>query len=151
MIQVRRGTAEDIDALVDMGGRFFAFSAFSGFIPYDADAVGASLSAIVDQGALFVATCDEQLIGGIVGMLSPVWFNQNARTATELAWWVDEEYRHTSAGIKLYRAFEQWATEQGADAIVMSDLVIRDAAPAENLFKKLGFTTVERSHIKKVT
>lgn len=150
MTLVRRGTIEDIDALVDMGGRFFAFTAFSGFIPFDPDAVRTALIALLDGGVVFVAEREQQIVGGIVGMASSVWFNQNARTATELGWWVDEQYRHTSAGIKLYRAFEAWAVEQGADAIVMSDLVIRDVAPAENLFKKLGFTTVERSHVKKV-
>lgn len=150
MIQVRRGTIEDIDALVEMGGRFFAFSAFSGFIPYDADAVRTGLTGLLEHGVVLVADCDGQLVGGIVGAMAPVWFNKDTRAATELAWWVNEDFRHTSAGIKLYRAFEQWAKDQGAHAIVMSDLVIRGVAPAENLFRKLGFTTVERSHVKKV-
>lgn len=150
MTQVRRGTIEDIDALVDMGERFFAFSAFSEFTPLDPDSVRNSLLSLLDGGVVFVAEHEQQIVGGIVGMMTSVWFNQNVRTATELAWWVDEEHRTTSAGIKLYRAFESWAAEQGAQAIVMSDLVIRGAAPAENLFMKLGFTTVERSHVKKV-
>jgi GNAT superfamily N-acetyltransferase len=150
MTQVRRGTIEDIDALVDMGGRFFAFSAFSEFVPFDPDAVRAGLIALLDGGVVFVAEREHQIVGGIVGAMTSVWFNPDARTATELGWWVDEEHRTTSAGIKLYRAFEAWAKEQGAHAIVMSDLVIRGVAPAENLFMKLGFTTVERSHVKKV-
>lgn len=150
MIQVRRGTTEDIDALVEMGGRFFTYSAFSGFIKFEKEAARASLNVLVDTGIILVAVHDDQIVGGIAGVIAPIWFNQGARTATELAWWVDDEFRCTSAGIKLYRAFEQWAKAQDVDAIVMSDLIVSNSAPAEKLFQKLGFTTVERSHVKRI-
>jgi RimJ/RimL family protein N-acetyltransferase len=156
MCTIRRATPDDLDALADMGEQFFAFSAFGKAISYDRDAARAAIeryarpSTMLTEapGVVFVADVDGQVVGGLVGFVGPVWFNPEARVATELAWWVAESHRGGRAALKLYRAFEAWADERDAQVIVMSDLVVDGETPAAKLFEKLGYATVERAHIK---
>lgn len=157
MCTIRPATADDIDALVEMGERFFAYSAFSKVISFNREAARAMIAVLVEPGTLLtasgnvvlVAEHEGKVIGGIAGTLTGTWFNPYARVATELAWWMDEAHRGGTAAIRLYRAFEAWASEMGADAIVMSDLVVDGETPAARLFEKLGYATVERAHIKR--
>lgn len=156
MCTIRPATPEDINALTDMGAQFFAYSAFGKVVRFDRDAARDAIAHYATPGTMLtgstsvvlVATQGEEILGGIVGFLGPMWFNPATRCATELAWWVAEEHRGGTAAIKLYRAFERWADEQGADVIVMSDLVVDGETPAAKLFEKLGYATVERAHIK---
>lgn len=156
MCTIRPARSEDLDALADMGAQFFAYSAFAKAVPYDRDAARAAIASYAapgtmltaPSGVVLVAEADGEIVGGLVGFIGPMWFNPSARIATELAWWVAESHRGGTAAIKLYRAFEAWADEQGADVIVMSDLVIDGETPAARLFEKLGYATVERAHIK---
>ena len=157
MCKIRQANPDDYDALSAMGERFFAYSAFANAIPFDREAVRDVLARLGEGDSLLpeatatvlVAEDKGEIVGGIVGVLTAAWFNPQSRIATELAWWVTEAHRGGTAGIKLYRAFEKWAEAHKADAIVMSDLVIDGETPAAQLFEKLGYVTVERSHIKK--
>lgn len=152
MCQIRPATHDDIDALLAMGEKFFLFSRFAQFANFDRDTARASITALIgaEVGVCLVAVIDGEVVGGIVGALAPLWFAPTCLSATEFAWWVSEEHRGGTAGIKLLRAFEQWAKNKGAAMVSMSDLVIEGATPAGRLFEKLGYTVIERSHVKKV-
>lgn len=135
-----------------MGEKFFVFSHFAQFADFNRDTARASITALIgaEVGVCLVAAIDGEVVGGIVGALAPLWFAPTCLSATEFAWWVSEEHRGGTAGIKLLRAFEQWAKNKGAAMVSMSDLVIEGATPAGRLFEKLGYTVIERSHVKKV-
>jgi GNAT superfamily N-acetyltransferase len=156
MCTIRPAGPDDLDALADMGERFFAYSPFGQAVRYDRDAARAAIAHHATPGTMLtesnsvvlVAEAKGEIVGGFVGFVGPVWFNPAARVATELAWWVAESHRGGSAAIKLYRAFEAWADARGVDVIVMSDLVVDGETPAARLFEKLGYVTVERAHIK---
>lgn len=104
----------------------------------------------MQTGIVLVATIDHEIVGGIVGAVAPLWFNPTIRIASELSWWVSEEHRGGTVGVKLLWAFEAWAKEQGAAVVSMSDLVIGGEMPAGRLLEKLGYVATERTHIKKV-
>jgi len=89
-----------------------------------------------------------EIIGGIAGLTSPLWFSPQVLFAVEIAWWVREDHRGGTAGIKLLRAFEGWAKSIGCKAVCLSDLIINNTSPAGALFGKLGYSVLERSHIK---
>ncbi len=157
MCTIRNADPDDLDVLADMGEKFFAYSAFAKVVPFDRDAVREAIGVYARPGTMLtlpdslvlVAEVDDEIVGGLVGLIGPMWFNPAARVATELAWWVAEEHRGSSAAIRLYRAFEAWAWDRNADMIVMSDLVIDGETPAARLFEKLGYATVERAHMKR--
>jgi GNAT superfamily N-acetyltransferase len=150
MATIRHAQSEDLDALIDMGAHFFGYSEFSRFATFDKDAARASLLAIMQTGVVMVAEVEGEIAGGIVGVLAPLWFNPAFLAATECAWWVKEEFRGGTTGVKLLWAFEEWAKQSGAAMVAMSDLVINGEMPAGRLFEKLNYVAVERSHVKKV-
>lgn len=146
---VRRAIPADVDQLVELGARFFEASPFSEVAAYDSGAVRALVEGAMRDGVVLVALDGVSVVGGIMGVLRGPWFAPSAPCAIELAWWVDEHARGT-AGVRLYRAFEAWALEQGALAMVMSDLVVGGETPAAALYERLGYTLAERSHIKRL-
>lgn len=152
MCQIRPATHDDLDALLAMGEKFFSFSRFAQFAIFDRDTARASITALIDAevGVCLVAVIDGEVIGGIVGALSPLWFAPTCLSATEFAWWVSEEHRGGMAGVKLLRSFEQWAKDKGAAMVSLSDLIINGETPAGRLLENLGYLAIERSHVKRV-
>lgn len=146
---IRHATADDLDALVALGERFHAASPFATVAAYEPDAVRALVAEAMRVGVVLVAAEDGAIVGGLMGVRQGPWFAPSAPCAVELAWWVDEPARGT-AGVRLYRAFEVWAREQGVSAVVMSDLVVNGEPSTGALFDRLGYTMTERSHIKRI-
>lgn len=147
---IRHATAADLTPLVALGSRFFEASPFATIAAFDAAAVRALVEQAMAGGVVLVATDDDgAVVGGIMGTITGPWFAPTVPCAVEVAWWVDEHARGM-VGIRLYRAFEAWAREQGARAVVMSDLVTGGEAPAGVLYNRLGYTLAERSHIKRL-
>lgn len=152
MSMIRKAVPEDLDTLIQMGERFFAYSRFANVVAFDRETVRASLDALIgsDTSLVLVAVVDGQIIGGIAGTLAPLWFAPGMLSATEFAWWIDEAHRGGVSAVRLLRAFEQWAKTRGAAVVSMSDLVIDGQTPAGSLFDRLGYVVVERSHVKRI-
>lgn len=156
MCTVRRAKPADLDTLTEMGERFLAYSPLAAVVGAQPDALRATLSALISSDTMLapgnalvlVAERDGDIIGALVALLTPVWFAPRSRIATELAWWVDEAHRGGKAALKLHDAFEQWALASGAQAQVLSDLVIDGEAPAGKIIERLGYRLAERAHLK---
>jgi GNAT superfamily N-acetyltransferase len=150
MYTIRQAHINDVPVLALMGEKFYQYSEFHKFVPYDPESAASKLAQLILTGFLYVAEHDEDgIVAGLAGTMTTLWFNANLPVASELAWWVEEKHRKSPVGIRLYKAFEKWAYERGVYTVIMSDLIIDDNAPAEKLFKKLGFSVVERGHIKR--
>lgn len=147
---VRHATVADIDALIEMGKDFLAYSAYGKSIQMDHDQMAQGLCAVLDDGVILVAERGGEIIGGLVGKMSNVWFNPNIKVAAELGWWVKPEHRGSKLSIKLLREFERWGKAQGASFIALTDLVIGNETPVARLFEKLDYALVERAHLKGV-
>lgn len=149
MAIIRAGTEEDLDQLVELGRRFLHASPYGAFTGIDEKRLRNMLLAVLEHGALFVAVEDELVTGAIAGQVVPLWFG-NVPVAAELAWWVDPVLRGRPSAIGLLRAFERWGAERGAVGVVLSDLLVAGEAPAGELFERLGYEVMERSHFKKL-
>ena len=148
MTAIRPATAADIAPLVAMGERFYHRSPFAAAVAYSPDAVANIIAEVMDVGVALVAESGGVVVGGIMGICRAPWFSDDL-CAIEMAWWVDDAARGTT-GVRLHRAFEQWAQGQGAAAVVLSDLVLADTAPAGPLYDRLGYACAERSHIRRL-
>jgi len=150
MRQIRYATVADINSLIEMGKDFLSYSEHGKSVEFDHDQIAQGLCAVLDSGVIFIAEIDGQIIGGLVGCMSTLWFAPSTKIAVEMAWWIKPEHRGNKFSIKLLQEFERWGIKMGAKQIVMSDLVIDGDTPAGRLFEKLGYVLVERSHIKGV-
>jgi hypothetical protein len=84
----------------------------------------------------------------LAAMMTTVWYSPSTKMAHEMMWWVNEENRGTIASIKLIKAYENWARENGADLIAMCDLVIEGQEPVGTTLNRLGYEMSERTYIK---
>ena len=147
---IRKAGVPDVDAIVAMAGPFLNYSQFTDYTEIERDDVVFGICNLIDNGIVFVAEKEGQIVGCICGIITNFWFARNTKVAAELGWWVNEEHRGSTASIRLLQAFENWAKEHGVKVITMSDLVINGNTPVGPIYKKLGYEFVERAHIKGV-
>lgn len=145
---IRRATQADVLPLAAMGREFILASGFCktlGASP-KCDLAGV-LAVLVENPAacVFVADDDGRVVGGIVAMEAPLWFDQDTIVASELAWWVDPQHR--KCGLRLLDAFEAWAADRGL-ATTVSDIVA--SADASKVYERRGYSCVERSFARGV-
>jgi RimJ/RimL family protein N-acetyltransferase len=128
---VRRATAEDIDALLDLyeavaaEGRYIARE-----LPVDRDSLRPTwVDSIGDQdGAWFVAEVDGQIVGSA---------SIQGRGVAHLGMQVARSHRGRGIGSSLLEASIGWAREAGAHKIALEVWPHNEAAIA--LYEKFGF------------
>lgn len=147
---VREATKKDVQAIAKMAEPFIGYSDYSEFVKPSLEEVRESIESMIDVGKVFVAVEEEQIVGVMVGMLTHPWLSPSTIVATEMAWWVNENHRGGRTAFRLLKAFEDWAKENRAAVVAMSDLVIKGEAPLGTMLQRLGYTTVERSHVKRI-
>jgi hypothetical protein len=147
---IRKATPDDIADIIEMGQKFIAYSEFRGFVHPSVAEMAQTVAGIIQNGVLFVIDEDGKAVGMLAGILTPFWMSPTNVIATELLWWVNEESRAGRGGIMLVKAFEEWAREQNAVAVSISDLIIQGESPVGALVGRMGYRMVERSHIKEL-
>lgn len=147
---LRQACAEDVPGITRLARPFLQVSDFGRWFSLSQERVELALRRLVSDtatGAIgFVLERDERIVGAIVGRLAAPWFDDSARVATELGWWVEPEHR--GQGATLLRGFESWARDQKADCVGLSDLLHTNASPAGTLLERYGYELVERSWVK---
>lgn len=83
--------------------------------------------------------------GMIVGMADSPHFSDE-KAATELAWWMDEEYRRGRDSIDLMKAYEEWARRIGATVTQMA--LLSSSPDVSKLYEKSGYSLTERTYVK---
>ena len=147
-MSIRRATVDDLDAIVDMGQRFIAFGPLGKYVTADREQLRAGVAAFLQVGAWFLAEINGRTVGMLACAVAPMWFAPHILVAHELAWWVDEEARGSSAAIRLVRAYEEWAHEQGAHVVAMSQLVAENGEQVGRMLRKLGYEPSEMTYVK---
>ena len=96
---------------------------------------------------IFVIDVGGEIEGALVGLLSELYMSHTVQ-ATELAWFVSKDYRGKPSSLKLIKAFEKWAKENGANQIGMGD--IDGIASLEKLYNRLGYKRAESVYLKEL-
>jgi RimJ/RimL family protein N-acetyltransferase len=85
---------------------------------------------------------DENTIAGVfIGSISEFYFG-NDRLASDLLWYVGEEYRGTRIGIRLLKEFQKWATEQNVDRIQVGISSGMSMERTGALLERMGFSQI---------
>ena len=136
---VRRAALDDLEAVVEWGRKFHAYSPWGKRVPIeDADwRQTATMLVTSEDAAVFVS--EHGFCGGLI---FPMYFNFGFRIAQELFWFADRD------GTLLREAFEDWARSRGADAIQMSCIADERETAVRRLFRKAGYSAVETSLMK---
>jgi Acetyltransferase (GNAT) family len=81
----------------------------------------------------------EEVVGAIMGSMSARFFS-GERVATDLGMFLKPAYRGSSAFLKLFKAFEQWAIDNKAQHIVVGHTTGIEMEVGKTLFPRLGYS-----------
>ncbi len=145
----QRATVADLPKIERCAEEFYAASAFlKGF---DLDRFCALWKSLLESGAGVIFSFDDtdgQWAGMLGGMAYPDIYS-GAMTASEMFWFVREGHR--GQGVKLYRAFEEWAREQGCKTIRMVHLADVMPERVARFYERAGFVVIETHYSKDLT
>jgi len=136
---IRPATLGDIPAVLEMGRAFADEAGVTDKVGWDDEAVTALLAHLVESpdGVLFVG--DNGMIGGLV---FPHPFS-GTKVFQELFW-----RSHGGEGLKLLKAAEDYAREQGATRSIMIGI---DTMPSiDRLYARLNYEPMERLYSKEL-
>jgi hypothetical protein len=105
------------------------------------------MSAIVREHFVRIAVRGEERLGFIAGYYVRHPFNDNLITLCELFWWVSEQHRGSSAGMRLLDAYIKW----GMDNVNWITFALQTHSPVkEEALLRRGFHRHETSYLMEV-
>jgi hypothetical protein len=141
MFNIRRATLDDLPHLLNMGERFVNHY---GHFSFDAPTVLAMLVNLVQHHYVIVAEEEGVLFGMIGAMVVPNIWNKHDILFQEMFWWVDEDHRDGSAGIRLLLAMHKLAPV-GAKKVLS---VLPNTNFKDKTLAKLGYKLTEMAYAK---
>lgn len=145
---IRNATEADVDELVRMGREFLAVSPFAR-LGFSDESRERGIRCLMGQFAR-VIDLEGKIVGALLGGIGPGWFDDERPIATEMAWWVDPQHRGSVAAVRLVHEFRDWARQQGAVAVCLSELVHEGVGSLGNLPERLGYRLAERSYLLEI-
>lgn len=146
---IRRGTPDDLPALVRMGRAFLEATRYGTLFRatgQSLEALAGLLFSFADNAAIFLAVdADDQPFGMIAAFASPNPINQRLY-CDEVVWWVDPSGRGPlRAGPALLRSAEDWARERKCYLIKM---VAPVGSTVGMFYERHGYEAIETSYAK---
>ena len=151
---IRFATLEDVPALVQGGARMHALTRFRR-LDYDVTKVARAFADLVTKGqhkyAFLVAqNGDGRIVGALIGVLEQHIFSDQL-TASVMHYDVLPEARMGGYGVRLLKAFEQWAANRN---VVEITLGINSGAELEALARfagRMGYRKVGENFVKEAS
>lgn len=145
---VDKATKADLAPMLEMGMMMHAESSYRDK-SMSADKVGTLFWAgISETGDIFlrVVRKDGEIIGGMLGMLTPYWFSDTDLLAVDLALFVRQDKRGAIAAKKLIDAFADWARDHGAREVSLASSTEVAPERTAKLFEACGFPQIGTIH-----
>ncbi len=100
-------------------------------------------------GALWRATEEDRLVGMFGALLSPDLCDGKI-VAAEAFWFVRKSSRGGTVGLRLFREFESWGRNVGANRLIMTHLLSSMPEKLKNFYEREGFVAAEISYVKQL-
>lgn len=143
---------KDLPRVLELGRHFLAASPYSD-LRFSEEATEAYLrSCLVNpEERICILSMDGEgnAVGALLAHVSTVPFSTD-KVATELAWWVEPEYRNSRRGLELKQAYEFWARKMGATKISMALIKTEHGPLLHKLYTKNGYYEAETAYVKSV-
>lgn len=148
---IRFATLDDVPSLVEGGSRMHALTRFRSQ-PYNAQKVAQAFVDLVTQGqgkyAFLVATGAEQrVVGALIGVMEQQIFS-DAYTASVMHFDVLPEARMGGHGVRLLKAFEQWAKNRNALEVFFGVNSNTEVEMLSRFATKMGYRKVGENYVK---
>ena len=147
---IRDADYDDIPAVADLAKQFFIETRLSMLGGILDDRMVEDLTAdliYMDDGMVKVGIDNSGRIVGIVsGILIGHMLFAGPKVAQEPMWYVLPDHRNSKLGLKLLKAYEDWARDRGCKHCIVDCL----DPSIEGLISKLGYKAMERKFIKEL-
>jgi N-acetylglutamate synthase-like GNAT family acetyltransferase len=100
-------------------------------------------SILAGRGLILVAEKDNALAGMIIGMIDPILWDPDTLIMREIAYWVDEQYRGSTAGYRLLAQYVKEADEMVENNRITAYSMVKTVNSPDLKFEKFGFKKAE--------
>lgn len=148
---LRLATENDVEAVLTMAKRFHEASPYSDLSFSSAtsyELFRAYLEGDKTRLIIILSEQDGSPQGMVIGMASTPLFSQDLM-ATEIAWWMNPEYRKTRDSLLLIQAYEDWTRRIGCKITQVA--MLDEVTNLEKFYLKRGFKRAEQSFIRTIT
>jgi len=138
MYNIRNATVNDLPVMLEQAKVFTKFYGLEWHEP----SVATLLTTLINTGVVKIAFNNDVVMGAIGGIIVTNPWNTTQQVLQEMFWWVAEDYRGTSIGIRLLHSFEN--SFKGTTV-----LSILPQTPVKNdMLFKLGYSVKEYAFVK---
>jgi len=145
-MMVRHATLSDFPEVCRMARDFHASTEYRQ-IPFDEASCYLLFQSALESDTVFVSENGE-VNGFILGLPFPCPLNRMVTMVSEMAWWVDPEYRNTSAGIRLLQSLERAAKAYGSMSLTMICLESMEPDKVQGIYERMGYKQTERAFMR---
>jgi N-acetylglutamate synthase-like GNAT family acetyltransferase len=148
-MKIRHATIQDFDRIMEMMIDFANSSPYAAHHEplYNDTYVRRLLCQFMTAGCILLAEHEEETIGMLIGGITPDPWLPKVQTLREVAWWVDEEYRQTSAGYKLLLKYIALGKKLQDEGLIQGfTLTNMEQSPDFDLEKR-GWRPIEKNYI----
>jgi len=129
---IKDASQSDVPQIVELARKFHAVSGYEN-IEFDEETVERLLCASIEQGLCPIGVVDDKIVGFLAGLSYPAILNANVMVGTEIAWWVEPEFRGKKIAIQLLLRAEENARAKGLYCWSMMCLEKLNADGLENI------------------
>lgn len=144
---IKSASQSDIPQIIELARKFHAVSGYEN-IEFDEETVENILITSIDQGLCPIGVVDGKIVGFLAGLAYPAILNANVMVGTEIAWWVEPEFRGKKIAIQLLLRAEENARAKGLYCWSMMCLEKLNADGLENIYERLGYEKAERTYLR---
>ena len=146
---IRPGEEKDIPQIVDMSREFWKQTQFKE-VEFETDMAQSMSEMCIDKGMMLVLELEKIVHGFACGLTGPLLANSSVLVGTELAWWVDPDYRSERNGIDLMLALESAAKKQGVRFWNMVYMESAMPKKVESIYRRIGDSLGETTYTKEL-
>lgn len=140
---IRLAVVDDRAVLLRMCLRFAQESGYRAFIAIDFGRLEALVDFVLEHGAAFVCVNPLGLVVGMLGVTLIEHPMSGECVASEMAWWIEPEYRGGTTALRMLTHAETWARELGATRFQM----VAPAGSTLGLFyQRRGYRELESTY-----
>ena len=148
-MKIRRAIIQDFDRIMELMINFANSSPLKAHHnpQYNDTYVRRLLCEVIKNGCLIVGEHEGRIEGMLIAYINQDPWLPEVKTLREWAWWVEEEYRHTTLGYKLLKKYIEYGTKLKEAGIVDEFmLTMMDISPELGLEKR-GWSKVEHNFV----
>lgn len=137
--------------MVSLGQLFFDGTILPNVTEYCAVSMRTTIINLIEDESGFAAVLEDngRIIGGIGGLLVPLYFNYNRLAGQQVFWFVHPAYR-SAKSLKLLDLWCEWCEDAGTEIIWSGAKYDHNYEGMARLMGRRGFTALESVYMKGV-